>query len=106
MKINFKEAFTNSVNNVPYNVPVSVKNSAINICEQFNIYGICDPMYISNTIALMMGIGDGCSNFNNSNPDTSKIPEIAKRIQKCYGCNITGDGISYIIEVLNNEFNV
>lgn len=26
--------------------------------------GVCDPMYIMNTIALELGIGDGKGNFN------------------------------------------
>lgn len=26
--------------------------------------GVCDPMYIMNTIALNLGIGDGKGNFN------------------------------------------
>lgn len=78
----FEEAFKG------HNVPQKIKNASESICIKFNIYGICDPMYIVNNIAYELGIGDGCSNFNDNEPDLSKIDYIADRLKYSYGCNI------------------
>jgi hypothetical protein len=78
----FKDAFEE------YNIPPKIKNASESICIKFNIYGICDPMYIVNSIAYELGIGDGCGNFNDNEPDLSKLDYIADRLKFSYGCNI------------------
>ncbi len=45
------------------NVPEDIKAAAIRICDAYGIRGICDPVFISNVIAMNTGRGDGCSNF-------------------------------------------
>lgn len=47
----------------PYHVPAELIKTAICICRSYGIKGICDPMYIANTIAKDLGIGDGMHNF-------------------------------------------
>lgn len=53
----FQEAFKG------YVVPDGIKTASIAICRSYGIRGICDPMYIANTIAMHIGLGDGKSNF-------------------------------------------
>lgn len=59
----FVEAFTNPVTREPYNVPEDIKLAATRIVQAYGIRGICDPMYIANTIAMETGRGDGESHF-------------------------------------------
>lgn len=58
------EAFTNPVTKRPYTIPDDIREAAISVCRAYGIRGICDPMYIANTIAQKLGRGDGQSNFN------------------------------------------
>lgn len=59
----YKEAFTDPVTKKPYVMPAVLKKISRRICESYGIRGICDPMYIANTIAMELGLGDGRSNF-------------------------------------------
>lgn len=59
----YKEAFTNPVTRIPYEVPEDIKKASIHICQAYNIKGLSDPMYIANSIALEEGRGDGRGNF-------------------------------------------
>jgi hypothetical protein len=59
----FEEAFTNPTTRQPYDVPPDIKKAAIDIAGAYNAKGICDPMYIANTIAHNVGRGDGKSHF-------------------------------------------
>lgn len=79
----FEEAFKG------YCVPQSIRTTSEGICKEFNIKGICDPMYISNIIAKELGVGDGCSNFTDKDPALEKIELLSKRLMSSYGCNIT-----------------
>jgi len=71
-----------------YNVPVNIRNISENICREFNIKGICDTMYISNVIAVKLGIGDSCGNFNDNKPNLENVNKLAERLKYSYGCNI------------------
>lgn len=71
-----------------YNVPLSIRMASEEICQEFNITGICDPMYISNVIAKELGIGDGCHHFNDNSPSLEKIEHLSQRLKGSYGCNI------------------
>lgn len=82
----FKEAFNN------YYVPSNIKNASESICIKFKIKGICDPMYIANNIAYELGTGDGCGNFNDNEPNLSKLEHLADRLKFSYGCNIHEKG--------------
>jgi hypothetical protein len=59
----YDEAFTNPVTREPYPVPDDIRRAAEHICRVYPIRGICDPMYVANTIARETGRGDGKSNF-------------------------------------------
>jgi hypothetical protein len=69
-----------------YDVPEEIKQLSTAICTRFAISGLCDPMYIANTIAHTNGFGDGCGHFTSETViDAAKT---AERIQWAYGCNI------------------
>ena len=69
-----------------YDVPEEIKQVSTAICTRFVITGLCDPMYISNTIAHVNGFGDGCGHFTSETViDAAKT---AEQIQRAYGCNI------------------
>ena len=78
--MNYNEAFKG------YNVPENIKNAATKISIRFAIEGICDPMYIANTIGVTCGIGDGRGNFTTG--DIKNSLSAAEHIQFAYGCNI------------------
>lgn len=59
----YKKAFNNPVTSKPYLVPEGIRKAAIHICDSYGIRGECDPMYVANTIALELGLGDGRGNF-------------------------------------------
>jgi len=79
-----------------YTVPEKLKNCSIEICNTFNIKGICDPMYICNNIAFTLEIGDGHSNFNNDSINCEKITKTINTISNCY-MNIDKDKLEKII---------
>ena len=62
----FAEAFTNPVTREPYKLPENLKRLSRRLCRSYGIRGVCDPMYIANVIAVELGLGDGLSNFNQS----------------------------------------
>jgi len=89
----FEEAFEG------YEVPSNIRKASEEICTRFNIKGICDPMYISNVIALESGSGTGGGEFYSGEIDN--IEKLAKRLQGAYGCNIRKDEIEKVIEILS-----
>jgi hypothetical protein len=68
----FDEAFTDPVTLNPIQIPASIRKLSERIVKSYNIQGICDPMYIVNVIAVELGLGDGMSNFNKSEKETTK----------------------------------
>ena len=90
--MNYIEAFAG------YNVPETIKKRAINISKRFAIDGICDPMYISNTIAHASGSGDGQGHFTNDTISNCKT--IAEHLQWAYGCNIQRSEIPELERIL------
>jgi len=71
-----------------YNIPKNIRNISESICREFNIKGICDPMYIANVIAFELCLGDGCGNFNDNKPNFDNVNKLAERLKYSYGCNI------------------
>ena len=73
-----------------YNVPESIKTRAIAIMKRFNIWGICDGMYIANSIAYWSGSGDGQGNFNTKPNEFTRLMamKISSDLGNSYGCNI------------------
>lgn len=43
--------------------PEKLKKIGERICMSYGIRGICDPAYITNIIAIELGLGDGKGNF-------------------------------------------
>lgn len=91
--MNFTEAFKG------YDVPDNIKKIATNICKRFVIRGICDPMYIANTMAHMSDIGDGSGTFTSDK--LANTQKIAERLQGCYGCNIQKSEVPELKEILD-----
>lgn len=89
----FEEAFKG------YEVPERIKKASKELCTRFNIIGICDPMYISNVIALESGSGTGGGEFFSG--EINNVEEIADRLQRSYGCNIPRESIGEVIETLS-----
>ncbi len=79
-------------------VPENIKDVAKLICFRFVIYGLCDPMYISNAIGSISGSGDGAGHFTSDKIENSQ--EIAKFLQSAYGCNIQKSEINELKEVI------
>ena len=84
--VNKQEFFTEAFKG--YNVPSNIKSISESICNEFNIKGICDPMYIANVIAVELNLGDGCGNFNSNKPNLDNVGKLAERLKFSYGSNI------------------
>lgn len=59
----FTEAFTDPVTRKPEIVPADLRRVSERLCMSYGIFGICDPMYIVNVIAMETGRGDGQGHF-------------------------------------------
>lgn len=64
----FNAAFTHPVTGKPYSIPTNLRRVSERLCRSYGIRGSCDPMYISNVIAVELGLGDGLSHFNEKKP--------------------------------------
>lgn len=82
-----------------YDVPESIKARAKLIMKRFTILGLCDGMYIANTIASENGSGDGCGNFD-SHAEITKIDPIVKKLMNAYGSNIFASGKDDLTEIV------
>lgn len=69
-----------------HDVPEYVKKRAILILKRFTIFGLCDGMYIANTIAYENGTGDGCGQFQEG--EITQTDKIVAALMSAYGCNI------------------
>ena len=89
-----------------YDVPEKIKQTVTAICNRFAINGLCDPMYISNTIACLNGFGNGCGSF--SEPAEIDANKTAIDLQRCYGCNILKTEIDELADIIlrNGDVNV
>ena len=58
-------------------VPERIRMGAIAFCREYGINGICDPMYISNVIALSLRSGDGSGKFGKE-PSTVDVESVQK----------------------------
>ncbi|HAS92557.1 MAG TPA: hypothetical protein DCS12_10125 [Clostridiales bacterium] len=81
-----------------YKVPEKIRETSEEICNVFNINGICDPMYISNVIARESGSGDGESTFTSD--EIKNIRVIAERLQYAYGSIISRNDIPKLEKIL------
>ncbi len=76
-----------------YAVPEWIKARAIAIMRRFNIYGVCDGMYICNVIAHKLNLGDGKGEFSSDcmYVDEECIHQAIEALAGAYGCNIRQD---------------
>jgi len=81
MGLNFDKMFKG------YDVPDYLKYVSYDICKEFNINGLSDPMYIVNVIAAETGVGDGRGNFNGKK-GTFNLDGVAQRLKGAYGTKI------------------
>ena len=89
-----------------YNVPNNLKRVSTTICEVFSIKGICDPVYIANVAARVLGIGDGQGNFySDTTPNKEELQGLAERIVFSYSTSIKNmkfslnEATDYIIDI-------
>jgi hypothetical protein len=84
-----------------YHVPEGLKQIVICILRRFSINGLCDGMYICNTIASLSNIGNGAGVFSG---DTVSDPvETARRLQMSYKCNIQTTDIPELAEIIQTR---
>ncbi len=79
--------------------PKEISDKAKAITKRFSINGICDKMYISNTIARCNGLGDGESHFNGKT-EIILARQTAKEIQHAYGCNIRKEDLDELENII------
>lgn len=85
-----------------YIVPETLKKTVVTICKRFNISGVCDAMYIANTIAFENGFGDGRGLFDISKCQIKDTQKTAKKIQWAYSCNICIRDIQVLATILES----
>lgn len=85
-----------------YIVPKSLKKIVVTICKRFNISGVCDAMYISNTIAFENGFGDGRGMFDSDKCAIKDTQKTAEKIQWSYSCNICLRDITLLDDILKS----
>lgn len=97
----FDEAFANSSP-----LPPQLRNMAERMCREFNIRGICDPMYIANVAAFELGMGDGRSSFDDrpTRPESPAIEKLAQRFLFAYATCIS-DKASMLRPLLVDELD-
>ena len=83
-----------------YNVPESIRHTAIEIAKRFQLHGVCDAMYVANCIAQESGSGDGKSHFTSD--VITNCDKIAAFLARAYGCNIFPDDMQDLTDILEN----
>lgn len=69
-----------------YDVPESIRKRVALIMRRFTIFGLCDGMYIANTIAHKNGSGDGKGHFTDM--AITQVSGIVRALMDAYSCNI------------------
>lgn len=82
-----------------HRIPDNIRQAASLVMYRFTIDGICDGMYICNTIAYESGSGDGQGNF--MEPARIDVRKAARAIQDAYGCNIGRGDIDELAMILD-----
>lgn len=77
----YKEAFEG------YDVPECIKQTAISICDKYDIKGLADPMYVANVIGMETGTGDGQGNFKGTRVNKEGVRKVAERLAFAYRSN-------------------
>lgn len=85
-----------------YDVPEAIRLASSVILFQFGINGICDGMYICNTIAAESGIGNGTGEFFGST-DQIDAEKSAKAIQSAYCSTIPKADIGVLKQIIRGD---
>ena len=80
-------------------VPKKIDDDAKAIVKRFSIKGLCDHMYICNTIAYENGMGNGCGEFNDADNEISY--KTAEFIQHAYSSLIKPEDMEELFEILS-----
>lgn len=73
------------------------------ICRLFDIHGLCDPMYIANSVASDLNCGNGAGEFYSVTvSDAALIPKAASHLQYAYGSNIRMSETQQLIDVISS----
>lgn len=85
-------------------VPEKIKDAALLVCKRFCITGVCDPMYICNTIAYETNTGNG-EGFFDEKPNISHEgwEKAAKYIQFAYGRLIMSVETDELVSIMENK---
>lgn len=89
-----------------YDIPQILQQIAVSISKRFTINGICDPVYICNSIALITGNGDGQGYFYGKDCfplSAEQAYKAAKDLQNSYGCNISKFEINELADIIRNN---
>lgn len=89
-----------------YDIPRVLQQIAVSISKRFTIRGVCDPVYICNSIALSTEKGDGqgcfydtdCSSFTGE-----QAYKAAKDLRNAYGCNISKFEVNELANIIKNN---
>lgn len=68
-------------------VPPELRALSETLCREFNIRGVCDPMYIVNRAAIELGMGNGQGKFTSQQVPTDavvRVPAIVDFMQTAY----------------------
>lgn len=95
----FAEAFDG------YEVPGAFRRFSEAFCRQFDIRGVCDPMYVANSAAMQVGRGDGRGTFHaHSTVDednrSAALSQLARHLAFAYGSNVGQDGETAVRELI------
>ena len=103
------------------NVPPKLRAFSEWFCNTYGVNGICDPMYVCNVAAAMLGVGDGAGNFGTGLDGLSHYPAdqkakiltnrpsaVYERLKFAYSTCIAQSGnpvhwIRYVIEGLGKQ---
>ena len=89
--------------------PAILQERTKTICERFFINGLCDPMYIANSIAMITNCGDGCGTFYGDDEDMTYLSK--EEAEKCanhllfaYASNIPESCRQELVEILEHGY--
>ncbi|MCD8084595.1 MAG: hypothetical protein LUE86_14080 [Clostridiales bacterium] len=89
-----------------YDVPKEIRRRASLILFRFGIYGLCDGMYISNTIGVCTSLGNGTGEFRTDRPIDEEIRNraefTAREIQDAYYSCIPSEDLPELVDILAN----
>lgn len=70
-------------------LPADIRSMSIEVCKQFRIKGVCDPLYIANVAAVELDRGDGRGQFypprsERTDDHAARLDKLANRLSSVY----------------------